>query len=157
MPEVMTDTWARQVMEEHRELRAKTARLREFLDEPRPEVLEPGAHTWATELSSQLTILHDELFRHFRLEDECGMVEDVSTAHPRAAREIERIVDEHPQMLEEARELVGMALSYSAAQAPIDIPLRRRVTALLDWLEKHEREETDLIQRVEYRDACASD
>jgi hypothetical protein len=157
MPEVMTDAWARQVMEEHRELRAKIARLREFLAEPRPEARARGAHTWATELSSLLTTLHDELFRHFRLEDECGMVEDVSTAHPRAAREIERIVDEHPRMLEEAREIVGLALTYSAADAPIDIPLRRRVTALLDWLEKHEREETDLIQRVEYRDTGAAD
>ncbi len=157
MPGVVTDAWAQQVIEEHHELRAKVARLREFLDGPRPTAGNPGAHSWAAELSSQLSTLHDELFRHFRLEDESDMVEDISSAHPRAAAEINRIVDEHPRMLEEARELVGLALAYSAAEAASELPLRRRVGALLDWLEKHESEETDLIQRVEYRDTGAAD
>lgn len=157
MPEVLTKSWAEQVAEEHRELRAKVAKLREFLSAPRPEVRAPGSHTWATELSSQLSTLYDELFKHFRLEDECGMVEDVSSSHPRAAGEITRIVGEHPRMLEEARQLIGLTLTYSTTQEPMDVPLRQRVVALLDWLEKHEREETDLIQRVEYRDTGAAD
>jgi hypothetical protein len=157
MPEVLTDTWAQQVTDEHRELRAKVARLREFLAAPRPPVGEPGAHSWATLLSGQLSTLHDELYRHFRLEDESEMVEDISSAHPRAAFEINRIVNEHPRMLAEARELIGATLAYSAEETESDLPLRRRVTALLDWLEKHEREETDLIQRLEYRDTGAAD
>lgn len=157
MPAVSTTTWARQVAAEHRELRAKVAHLREFLNAPRPEASKRGAHTWATELSSQLSTLHDELFRHFRLEDESDMVEDISLSHPRASFEINRIVDEHPRMLEETRQLIGMTLTYSTAQAPIDIQLRQRVAGLLDWLEKHEREETDLIQRLEYRDTGAAD
>lgn len=157
MPGTLTSTWAQQVAEEHCELRAKVARMREFLTEPRPEASATGAHTWATELASQLTTLHDRLFRHFRLEDESDMVADISLLHPRATSEINRIVDEHPRMLEEARELAGIALSYSAARTPIDVRLRKRVAALLDWLEKHEREETDLIQRLEYRDTGAAD
>ncbi|MDH3402357.1 MAG: hemerythrin domain-containing protein [Acidobacteriota bacterium] len=157
MPEVLTNTWARQVMAEHRELRADVARLREFLNAPRPAASRAGAHSWAAELSSRLSALHDKLFRHFRLEEEGGMVEEVSTAHPRAAGEITRIVADHPRMLQETRELVGLTLDYSAARTPIDVPLRRRVTALLDWLEEHERDETDLIQRVEYRDTAAAD
>ena len=157
MQVVSTNTWARQVAAEHRELRAKVAQLREFLNAPRPEASRRGAHTWATELSSRLSTLHDELFRHFRLEDESNMVEDISSSHPRASYEINRIVDEHPRMLEEARQLIGLTLTYSTAQAPMDVQLRRRVTDLLDWLEKHEREETDLIQRLEYRDTGAAD
>jgi len=157
MAEVLTDTWAQQVIDEHRELRAKVARLRTFLDAPRPMAGATGAHSWAAELSSHLSTLHDELFRHFRLEDESDMVEDISSSHPRAAYEITRIVGEHPRMLEEARELVAVTLAYSAAETASDLPLRQRVAALLDWLEKHEREETDLIQRLEYRDTGAAD
>jgi len=152
-----TDRWAEQVLEEHRELRARVARLREFLGRARPPAGEKGAHSWAREISSQLASLHDALFIHFRLEDESGMVEDISTEHPRAANKISEIVSEHPDLLREARELVSATLLYSEGQAPQDAALRRRVGTLLDRLEKHEQEETSLIQRLEYRDTGALD
>lgn len=157
MPEILTNEWARQVMEEHEELRAKVAGLRALLEAPRPMAGGTGGHEWASRLAVRLTKLHDELSLHFSMEEESGMVEDVSTAHPRAAHEIHRIVDEHPRMLRDTRALIAMALEYSAAREPMEMPLRRRAIALLDWLDEHERQETDLIQRIEYRDTGAAD
>lgn len=157
MPEVKTEEWIDQVLDEHRELREALARLRGFLEGPRPEVGQKGAHRWSSELSSQLVTLHDKLFRHFRYEDDSGMVETLTQRHPRATRRIEELSDEHPAMLQEIRNLTFELLAYSEGRPRGDTAFRRRLTTLLDQLDRHERDETDLIQRLEYRDLGAGD
>lgn len=157
MPEVMTNQWAAQVLAEHEHLRELIADLKTFLEAPRPKIGEKGSHTWSSELSQRLVTLHDELFRHFRFEDEGGMVEELSVAHPRFADRINEVVAEHPQMLKAVRGIMVDALSYSEGEKPEDPQLRRRVLAVLDQLAEHERKETDLIQRAEYRDTGAAD
>ena len=157
MPEVKTDQWAARVLEEHEHLRELIGDLKSFLETPRPEVGVKGAHTWSSELSQRLVKLHDELFRHFRFEEEGGMVEELSIAHPRFADRIGKVVSEHPQMLKAVRTIMTDALCYSEGECPEDPGLRRRVLAVLDQLDEHERNETDLIQRAEYRDTGAAD
>lgn len=157
MSEVLTDAWAQQVLEEHRELRLKVNTLREYVCEARPEFGEAAAHPWAANLASQLMSLHDELVRHFKLEDESGMVEDISTLHPRAAGRVEELVDEHPEMLKELRGLMTAALDFSEGRPHEDRPLRRGVCALLDWMDRHERDENDLILSLECRDVGGLD
>ncbi|MCP4204488.1 MAG: hypothetical protein GY769_21470 [bacterium] len=157
MPEVMSRAWAQQVLEEHRELRAKKTYLRDFLRQPRPETGKSGAHTWAAELARQLVSLHDELFRHFRFEEEGGMVEEIEVRHPRATTTIERLVGEHPEMLRDLRKLMDAALRYSEGREPEDPLLRHRVAVLLDQLERHEMEENGLIQDLEVQDLGLGD
>ncbi len=157
MSEVMSRTWAQQVLEEHRELRKKKDRLREYLQKPRPEAGTTGAHTWAAELARQLVALHDELFRHFRFEDEGGMVEEIRTRHPRATVDVERLVGEHPEMLRDIRKLMNEVLTYSEGRAPEDPSLRYRVTALLNRLERHECEEDCMIHDLELLDLGLGD
>lgn len=148
-------SWAQQVLEEHRELSRKIFELRRFLEPARPEVGSQGAHSWAAELAGRLVALHDELFRHFRFEDEGGMAEDISTSHPRATAKIEVLVNEHPLFLRETRLLMEETLTYSEGRTP-DVPaLRHSVKALLDRLQLHEQEENHLIQSLEYRDLGA--
>jgi hypothetical protein len=157
MPEVKTDQWVAQVLDEHRHLREVIAELKSFLEAPRPEIGVKGAHTWSSELSQRLVKLHDELFRHFRFEENSGMVEDLSIAHPRFADRIDKVVAEHPQMLKAVRAIMTDALCYSEGECPEDPELRRRILAVLEQLHEHERQETDLIQRAEYRDTGAAD
>ena len=85
------------------------------------------------------------------------MVEELSLGHPEAIPKIEKVVNEHPQMLKELRDIMTDALTYSEGTIPIDERLRHRVTGLLDHLEEHEHEETNLIQRLEYRDLGVGD
>lgn len=157
MPDVITHQWAAQVLEEHEHLRELIAELKSFLEKPRPKVGEKGAHTWSSDLSQRLVTLHDELFRHFRFEEQGGMVEELSVAHPRFSDRIEEVVSEHPQMLKAVRTIMVDALAYSEGEKPEDPQLRRRVLAVLEQLHEHERKETDLIQRAEYRDTGAAD
>lgn len=157
MNEVLTTTWAEQVREEHLELRRKVFELREFLKKPRPRPGDAGAHTWAAALSRQLATFHDELCRHFRFEEEGGMVEDIVWRHPRAANAAEQLASEHPELLSEVRRLMNATLTYSEGGRPEDRALRRRTTDLLDCLAKHDRAETDMIHRLECDDIGVGD
>ena len=80
------------------------------------------------------------------------MVEDVDMNHPEASGHVRDLVAEHPKMLEELRRLMTEALDYSEGHPSEDCPLRRRVCRLLDQLERHERDENDLILKLETRD-----
>jgi hypothetical protein len=157
MSEVLAPTFAQQVSEEHRELRRKVFELREFLKMPRPRPGEPGAHTWAAALLQQLASFHDELCRHFRFEDEGGMVEDMVREHPRVANAAEALAAEHPELLGEVRWLMNDTLTYSEGHRPEDRALRRRTTDLLDCLRKHEQAEIEMIHRLECDDIGVGD
>ncbi len=157
MQKTVTETWRKQVLEEHRQLNAATAELREFLGRERPPLGEKGAHTWASEVSRRVVDLHAMLVRHFRYEEEGGMVEDLIASHPRAKRQAEELVDDHRKMLAECRAVMTAVLAYSEGDTSADQALRRRMTALLDRLHEHERTENDLILELELHDLGQGD
>ncbi len=157
MTTVVSQQWIEEVLEEHKRLRVMIAEIRRILSQPRPDPGQPGAHSWAADLSVRLVKLHDELFRHFRFEESMGLVEDVIERHPRAIARLEAIVGQHPDMLRDLRSIMTDALTYSEGKMPEDPRLRQRTLDLLDHLNRHEQEETDLFQRLEYRDHGAMD
>ena len=157
MTETVTQSWVETVLAQHRHLNSVVADLKDFLFAPRPEAKEKGSHTWAVELSQRLLSLHDELFRHFRFEEETGVMEEVQLEHPEAAGKLHEILDEHPDFLKQLRQIVSDVLSYSEGVSPQDARIRRRITNLLDKLHHHEQEENHLFQRIEYRDLEAAD
>lgn len=152
MPETTTTTreWIETVLEEHRQLNAMVADLREFLEKPRPAPREKGAQTWSAELARRQVQLHDALVRHFREEEEGGMMEELTEAHPRATGAVEELVHDHEKILRELRRCTARTMEYSTGTAPEKAALRRRLAAILDCLHEHEVAETDLIQRLEY-------
>ncbi len=151
MPEpTTTHEWIEKVLEEHRQLNARVADLRVFLEAPRPEVGRKGAHSWSTDLTGRLVKLHDALYRHFQEEEEGGMMEELMEAHPRATGAVESLVHDHGQILRDLRRCTTGAMEYSDGVEPKNPALRRRIVDILDCLRQHEIEETDLIQRLEY-------
>ena len=133
------------------------ADLEEFLDSPRPDTGEKGSHTWAVAVSQRLLSLHDELFRHFRFEEDTGVIEEVFEDHPEAAGKLKSVLGEHPQMLADLRRLVADVMSYSEGLSPADPQIRRRIADLIGDFRQHEQEENHLFQRMEYRDVGAAD
>lgn len=151
MPETTTTReWIKTVLEEHRRLNEMVADLRRFLETPRPPVGKKGAHSWSAELTRRLVRLHDALYRHFQEEEEGGMMEELTEAHPRATGAVESLVDEHQQILKDLRRCTSGAMEYADGVEPRNPALRRRISDILDCLHRHEVEETDLIQRLEY-------
>lgn len=155
--ETETQKWVESVLEQHRHLRSVVADLEEFLFDPRPDAGEKGSHTWAVALSQRLLSLHDELFRHFRFEEETGVIEEILENHPEVTGKLQEILGQHPEMLSQLRRIVSDVLSYSEGVSPGDPQIRRRLTELLDVLRHHEEEENHLFQRIEYRDVAAAD
>ena len=158
MPETTTThEWIQTVLEEHRQLNAMVADLREFLEKPRPAVGEKGAHTWSTRLTGRLMKLHDALYRHFQEEEDGGMMEELMEAHPRATGAVESLVHDHERILRHLRRCTTGAMEYADGVEPRNPRLRRTIVVILDCLHQHEVEETDLIQRLEYEMVGAAD
>ena len=157
MTERVSMQWIEEVLAQHRHLKSEVAELERFLEQPRPEPNEPGSHTWAVELSRRLLVLHDELFKHFRYEEEAEGKQSLLEKHPEVARRLEEILDEHPSLLREVRHIVSDVLAYAEGADPVDPALRRRIGMVLERFHQHEREENQLFLRVEYRDVGAAD
>ena len=155
--ETVTQKWVDTVLEQHQHLRAVVADLEDFLDTPRPDTGVKGAHSWAVELSQRLLSLHDELFRHFRFEEDVELIEETLASHPEAANQFRAVLREHPAILAELRAIVSDVLSYSEGVSPENPRIRRRLTELLATFYHHEEEENHLFQRLEYRDTGAVD
>ena len=157
MTETESKDWVDTVLEQHRKLRSEVEQVESFLAAPRPVAGEKGSHVWAVSLSQRLLALHDELFQHFRFEEDVDAMEEILAMHPEATRRLEEVFQEHPDMLRELRHIVSDALSYSEGINPEDPQLRRRIARLLEKFHQHEQEENHLFQRMEYRDVGAAD
>jgi hypothetical protein len=142
------DTGIHTIVVEHRELRKMVVSLRTFLEAPRPEIGAPGAHTWAADLAEHLLRLHDKAFRHFRLEESIGVLEEIGCANPQAAAAFEALSRDHDRMLADLRALLLATMVYSEAKSPEDSRLRRWTLSILSHLEQHEHEETELMQKT---------
>ena len=149
--------WREKILDDHRALDQAVAAIRRSIERPRPEIGQPGAHAWASELSQGLVDLHDQLCRHFRYEEQSGMMEDLMASHPRASGQVDTLVEEHVAMLAESRGVIAALLSYSEDQAELGIGLRRRMTAMLDRLEEHERRENSLVMDLAFSDLGLGD
>ena len=157
MPEPTPHEWMEQILAEHRQLETSIANLRGFLQAPRPEIGEEGWRRWSARLSRDLVELHHLLVRHFRFEEDGGMMTDLSRKHPRANRWVEDLVGEHGEMLQQIRSITSAVMSYGEGRQPKEPALRRRLTTLFDRLHHHDRTETELIQRLEYEELGSGD
>ena len=144
--------WMQQILEEHRQLEAAIASMQEFLELPRPAVNAEEARDWSARLSKDLVELHHLLVRHFRFEEDGGMMADVSEKHPRADQWVTDLVDEHRTLLHEIRSITESVMFYEEGREPKNPAIRRRLSELFDRLHKHDQMETELIQRLEYEE-----
>ncbi len=77
--------------------------------------------------------------------------------HPRASGEVDILVEEHARMLADSRRVIDLLLSYSEDDAVRGIGLRRRMNAILDRLDQHERRENSLIFDLAFSDLGQGD
>jgi hypothetical protein len=153
MPEeTKTHKWMQKVLEEHRQLEASIAALRTFLEQPRPGISEESARDWSAQLSRDLVELHHLLVRHFRYEEDGGMMTDLSEKHPRADRWVDDLVEEHRELLHDIRSITEAVMFYEEGRQPENPAIRRRLNDLFDRLYKHDQTETQLIQRLAYEE-----
>jgi hypothetical protein len=155
LPDIQTDYDL--VLEQHIELREMIRDLHAFLREPRPNVGSAGSLTWASTLAEKLTKFHAKLCGHFRLEERSGILEQLQRAFPRTAHQVEALRKDHDRILADLRAILGATLTYGEGKHPDNPQLRRWAASILDQLSEHEREETELFQRVHTEDIGAGD
>jgi hemerythrin len=146
-----------QIFAEHLEFKQIHENLRRFLEGPRPQVGGSRSHAWAAELSRRLAELHDKLVMHFRHEEEGGLFETLTGIEPSASRQVDTLAGEHKEILGTVRGVMSDVLTYSEGTSPHDPQIRRRLADVLERLSRHEMAETELMQRLEYRDIGVGD
>ena len=152
-----TESWREKILDDHRALDQAVRAVRSALEKRRPEIGQRGAHAWASELSRQLVDLHDQLCRHFRYEEQSGMMEDLTESHPRTSTQVGALLDEHTAILAESRACIDALLSYSEDDAARGAGLRRWMMAMLYRLDEHERRENSLIVDLAFSDLGLGD
>jgi len=157
MKDVKFEPWVDEMLAEHRALHESIDEVRDFLAQPRPAVGQKGSHTWAAMLSQHLVALHDQLFRHFRAEEQDGMMRDLAERYPRAWKRVEVMIGQHAKILADMRTLMSSAMEYADGIPPSDPRLRQKLRKVLDELKAHEEAEIDLIQRMYYNDIGTGD
>ena len=157
MPEQTHHQWMQQILEEHRQLEASIAAMQKFLEQPRPDISDNAARDWSAQLSKDLVELHHLLVRHFRYEEDGGMMTDIAERHPRADRWVDDLVDEHRELLHDIRSITESVMFYEEGREPENPAIRRRLGELFDKLHKHDQMETELIQRLEYEELGSGD
>ena len=139
-------------LEDHRQLREMLQDLRDYLKGPRPDIESEDCHSWATRLCLHFLHLHERLVRHFRLEEESGIFDDLAEQFPHASNQLDALIGDHSGILDTIRGITDATMGYSAGKEPDDSRIRRRSHALIDRLTSHEEAETDLMQRLLYED-----
>lgn len=143
------------VLEEHRELRVTVGELQAMLARVDTSQSNPGQ--WVAELTQSLVLLHDRVCRHFRSEEECGILVELGEAHPRALPQVQSLMEQHAEILSGLRALVGETMIGTERRADGAPGLRSRVRRVLDLLARHERAETTLITELVYQDLGTAD
>jgi hypothetical protein len=140
------------ILDEHREQRVQSERLRLLLDRPWPEAGETGAHIWAEDVGRQLVEVHDKLSTYYRDEETTGLFQSLAADFPQATVAVKELEGQHRQILRELREILSEALGLAETPTREGPELRARITSFLERLAGHEAAELELVQTLYLED-----
>jgi hypothetical protein len=132
-------------------LRAHRAVLRDL--QALQAATRPGREGEPAELAAGLDRARGHLAEHFRFEEQNGYLAAVLERQPHLARVVERLADEHGELL---RSLDALRAEAHSAGAPDDLP-REKVTQWIQRVRLHEQRENILVQDAFCLDLTAED
>jgi hemerythrin-like domain-containing protein len=150
----MTTSVAEEILQEHEVVREIVRRLELALEEGEFVGAEPD---WGRRLYYELLAFHRHLLRHFELEETGGFMQEVVTLRPQAAEQVERLRQEHDQILKAVDELISNSDLLASGVSTSLMEFHGRFSQLLSLIKRHEAEENELIQRVFYQEEVAVD
>ncbi len=129
-----------EIQKQHELIKQDLARLRAAAS-PAPNA--PPAASLRDVLLQDTARLHDSLCKHFDLEEDGGYLEPVLNKRPELSPKVARLQQQHGEILVALKRLEGR----SQEEAPLE-DLQAGVLRLLDFIAKHEEEETSLLQQT---------
>jgi iron-sulfur cluster repair protein YtfE (RIC family) len=145
------------IEEEHDRLRDTIASVRSALQAAGPPGSKPESPDWASTLADVLTSFHDQIFDHFRDEEQSGFLAEMERVFPHAKHRVDGLRREHDRILAEVRDVLAATIVYAAGRTPEHPALRRWTLSILDRITKHEHDEGELLQKLLYTDLGQAD
>lgn len=144
---------AEQLQQEHQMISAAAKELKDLVERP----LSPreGDSGWMDSLRDSLLSLGAHLKTHFAFEEFGGFMEEVVGTSPNSSPQVDHLKQDHQAILAESEQLCRMA--SGEAPAPEPLQLKKKVLHLLEFLNRHEHAENDLVQRVLMDDLGTTD
>ncbi len=129
----------REIKRQHDALRSNLVRLKGALGDP--------AGRRSTDLVSEVHSLSNKLKSHFRFEEEGGYLQAVIEKRPGWSRRVDRLHDQHREILTELDDLAHKSESEVAED----------LGRIIAMVEKHDTDESSLVQQVVTEDIGSGD
>lgn len=142
---------AEQLQQEHQRISAAAKEVKDLVE--RPVSPREGDSGWMNSVRDSLLSLDSHLKTHFAFEEFGGFMEEVVSVSPNSSPQVERLKQEHQTIHAECDKLCRMASGGSQQTSE----LRKGTLHLLELLNRHERAENDLVQRVLMDDLGTTD
>jgi len=139
----------REIIEQHQLLRADLSCLRTAAS---PETNPTPDAELRVVLRQGLARLQEKLRQHFAFEEEGGFLEPVITARPGLSRTVFRLLRQHAEIIVELEHLES---GFDTAASLVQV--RASVLRIIEVVDKHEVEETDLLQQALLEDLGVGD
>ncbi len=140
------DDFESELNHQHRHLRDLLAELGTLTRNPE------GFEAAKASLVAKLRALREMVQAHFAFEEEGGYMSEVLRKAPRFLPEVERLEAQHTQILRDLDRLTRTDLDETDSDTFL-----AEVHGLIERLGRHEREETDVVQRSVIEDTGVGD
>ena len=149
-----TDSITAKVEEDHARLKACMASL---ADEIEREEVPADFTAWKLELLWQLRDFHNQLMKHFDLEEVGGFMADVLRMAPRHANQVVHLEEEHRKIVSDLNHILAEVKRAESMASSQWRRVRVRVEDLFGVIRAHEASEYELMQDVFYQDYGVGD
>src|SRR5262249_47044408 len=112
---------------------------------------------WINELRQRFEPLRAHLLRHMALEEKGGYLAGVLESRPTLSKEVERLRQEHHDMLRIMEQLNGALREVTANNRLLARDCCARIKDLLGYLEEHQRQEDTIVVSAFSEDIGAED
>lgn len=142
-----TDESRTEILNAHEGVRGQLAKLEQYLQQP---IALDGQ--LIINLSEMLHKLVETLRSHFDQEESAGMHVELRVRFPRLASRFERVMSEHPRILNTLEDLLGDLRVEETVDSQKLRSVRERVQQAVEMLHEHERAETTIIMDAYWED-----
>ncbi len=145
---------ARRIEEDHRNLHSTMDDLDRAFEH------EVGSDTfagWKMDLLWKLRDFHNQLQKHFDLEEEGGYNEDLIRVAPHLSTQIAHLEEDHRKIISDLNHILEVLKSVLNADSPKVIRVEERVSDLVTFIRDHECKEHAIIQEAYFQDYGVGD
>ena len=146
--------FAAKIQEEHDHLKDEMKRIRKMTN---CEFSDGEFDSWRLDLVWLLRDFHNDLEKHFDLEEEGGFMSDILAIAPQHSHTVEKLESEHQQMLVKLEDAISQLKAIEIKNTEKIEAACQTIHEMLEILTTHEAAEGDLIESTYLNDYGGGD